>query len=39
MVPEQFKEMPEGDIKEKLREQMDGLSRKRINHILQVYFY
>merc|ERR1712025_1403786 len=32
---EQFKDMPEGDIKEKLREQMDGLSRKRINHILQ----
>ena len=36
MVPEQFKDMPEGDLVDKLRAQMDGLSRKRINHVLQV---
>ena len=36
MVPEQFKDMPEGDLADKLRAQMDGLSRKRINHVLQV---
>merc|ERR1711990_937841 len=35
MVPEQFKDMPEGDLVDKLRAQMDGLSRKRINHVLQ----
>ena len=39
MVPEQFRDMPEGDLKEKLANQMDGLSRKRINHILQVYMF
>jgi len=35
MVPEQLRDIPEGDLKEKLASQMDGLSRKRINHILQ----
>lgn len=35
MVPEKFKNLENEDIKEKLIEQMDGLSRKRINHVLQ----
>ena len=35
MVPEKFKHLPADEIKEKLMEQMDGLSRKRINHVLQ----
>jgi len=35
MVPEKFKHLPADEIKEKLIEQMDGLSRKRINHVLQ----
>merc|ERR1712228_147612 len=35
MVPEKFRDLPEEKIKDKLIEQMDGLSRKRINHVLQ----
>ena len=35
MIPEKFKHLPEADIKAKLKAQMDGLSRKRINHVLQ----
>ena len=35
MIPEKFKLLSDDDIKFKLQEQMAGLSRKRINHVLQ----
>ena len=35
MIPEKFRVLDDDDIKFKLQEQMAGLSRKRINHVLQ----